>query len=378
VVLHVLRAAAVGFAILSGLSGLARPGHAAEVRVRPAADGIFAAFKKYPLVGLGDAHGLAEEGEFYGQLIRDPRFAAEVGNVVFEVASSSHQATLDRYLNGEDVPRAELRKVWSDAIGWVTPPSVMYQEFLAAVRAANLKLPPQRRIKVWAGGPPAGWGAIKTRDDFSLILDQRDVFAAELIERQILARGKKALVIYGGLHFVPLPSPPFPADAGLKKQVERKRPGAFYVVWPYFGFWRSDCSAGFEAQTRWPPGSLVTPVKGTFVEALMQRPGCTVFPPPAASPPLPEAAARVQAAFARLHSGAEADALLYLAPAAGLTLSPDDPDLTTDPAYAAEIRRRLPITGGPPDFMNRLVRERRPYRQPAAGPAAAAPAQPPS
>lgn len=370
---HAMKATAVRIAIMSSLLLLGGPARAAEVTVRPAADGIFAAFKQHPLVGLGDAHGLAEEGEFYKQLIRDPRFAAEVGNVVFEAASSSHQATLDRYLNGEDVPRAELRRVWSDAIGWATPPSAMYPQFLAAVRAANLKLRPARRIRVWAGGPPADWSAIKTREDFFPLLTQRDSYAAELIEGQILAHGKKAVVIYGGLHFFPLPTPPgVPPELGLRGRVEVTHPGAFYLVQPYFGFLQPGCSSGFEAETRWPAGSLIAPVKGTSVEALLLRPGCTVTPPPrrapGATPVAPEALARTQSDFLRRQSGADADALLYLGPAASLTRSLDDTDLTADPAYAAEIQRRLPITGGPADFMSRLVKEKRPYRDVPATP----------
>jgi hypothetical protein len=49
---------------------------AAEAVVRPALDGIFAAFETHPLVGLGDLHDLANELAFYATLVRDPRFAA--------------------------------------------------------------------------------------------------------------------------------------------------------------------------------------------------------------------------------------------------------------------------------------------------------------
>jgi hypothetical protein len=48
----------------------------------PAADGIFAAFATHPLVGIGEWHGLAQEADFYAALIRDPRFARDVGNIV--------------------------------------------------------------------------------------------------------------------------------------------------------------------------------------------------------------------------------------------------------------------------------------------------------
>jgi hypothetical protein len=37
--------------------------------VRPAIDGILAAFEKHPLVGLGDMHGMAQQEDFFVTLI---------------------------------------------------------------------------------------------------------------------------------------------------------------------------------------------------------------------------------------------------------------------------------------------------------------------
>jgi hypothetical protein len=370
-----LRIAALLAVVAALLLGQAPGATAAEAVVRPAVDAIFAAFRQHPIVGLGDAHGLAEEGEFYGRLIRDPRFAAEVGNVVVETAGAAHQATLDRYLNGEDVPRAELRRVWTDVVGAVpTVTSEMYPQFLAEVRAVNLKLPPSRRIRVWAGEPPIDWTTIRSREGLEPFMLLRDEHPAATIQREILGRGKKALVIYGGLHFFPLPAPPgLPPNPSLRELIERRRPGAVFVIQPYFGFWQPECTAAFEAETRWPPGSLVTPLRGTPVADLLLRPGCTMTPPPRALPGAPAIPPDVQAGFLRIQSGAEADALLYLGPAASLTRSPDIPDLLADTAYAAEITRRLPIIGAPPDALTRLTLTRRPYRTVAKPPAPPSP-----
>ena len=369
---QVLSAALASLALLSGFGGA----HAAEPRVVPAVDGIFAAFKDHPVVGLGDAHGLAEEGDFYEQLVADPRFAKEVGNVVFEAASAFHQTTLDRYLAGEDVPRAEVRRIWSEAIGWGSPPTEMYGRFLAAVRETNRKLPPRRRIKVWAGEPPADWNTIHSADDLEPYLQQRDSYPAGLIRREILAKGKKALVIYGALHFYPLPTiPPYPPGVSIKGLVEAARPGAVFVVHPYSGYLQPDCSTSFEAATRWPAGSLVTPVRSTSLEALLTRPDCPAIRPPRPVPggpqPSPEALARAQAGHVRAASGIDADAILYLGPAASLTRSPDDPDLTRDPAYAQEIRQRLLTMGDSADVLNHLLTRRVPYRPRPAAPRSA-------
>jgi hypothetical protein len=120
--------------------------------VSPAIDGLLAAFEKHPLVALGDDHGSAQEEDFYAALIRDPRFAHEVGNVVVEFGGAAHQDTIDRYVQGEDVPYAELQKVWTDVVGWVpTVISLGYMNFYAQVRETNLKLPPELRIRVLLG-----------------------------------------------------------------------------------------------------------------------------------------------------------------------------------------------------------------------------------
>lgn len=354
---------AAGLAIVTAL-GPGRPARATELTIRPALDGIFAAFRQHPLVGLGDAHGLAEEIELYRQLVRDPRFPREVGTVVLEAASATDQATLDRYIDGQNVPHAELRKVWSDVVGWGKPPAWV-EGLLAAVREVNLKLPAARRIKVWAGEPPADWSAIKRREDLEPLLRQRDTYPAAVIEKHILGRGRKALVIYGALHFYAVPRrPDVPSEGNLKDLVERRAPNAFYVVHPYVGFSQPGCSADFETATAWPVGSLVTPIRGTSLEGLLLRKGCTVgrppTVPPGAAPLAPEVLARIQGGFVRPRSGADADALLYLGPAASLTLSPDDPDLATDAVYAAEMKRRYTVAGDP-EALSHLVMTPRPY-----------------
>jgi len=60
-------------------------------KIAPAADGVFDAFKTHPLVGLGEWHGLAQMFDFYTVLLRDPRFAKDVGNIVLEAGNAAQQ-----------------------------------------------------------------------------------------------------------------------------------------------------------------------------------------------------------------------------------------------------------------------------------------------
>ena len=220
---------------------------------RPGFDGIFEAFQTRPLVGLGETHRRAQEIDFYTALIRDPRFARDDGNVVVEFGGAAHQDIIDRYIAGEDVPYQELRKVWTDTVGWIgVVPSMSYQLFYYQVRQVNLTLPAQDRIHVWLGEPVIDWSQVKTHADWVKVERLRDSHPAELIEREILGHGKKALVIYGGAHFWPL----MPGDLGkkledadwhtntLRARIDQNHPGALFTVRFYTGAGDKACMEG--------------------------------------------------------------------------------------------------------------------------------------
>jgi hypothetical protein len=289
--------------------------------VVPAADGIFAAFQSHSIVGIADWHGLAQEEDFYVDLIRDPRFAEEVGNVVVEFGGAAQQDTIDRYLAGEDIPYEQLRRVWTDTVGWSpTVTALGYLNFFAQVRAVNEGLPLSERIHIWLGEPPVDWSKIKTLADLTQ-LSQRDRWPAELIKSQILAKHRKALVIYGAIHFFKL--------EGVKALAEQYYRGAFFVVTPYIGFKNKVDSDVFEQNMEvWRNRAPAAEAKGTKTLLLKEEQG----------------------------AGAVGNALLYLGPAAGLTESPITPDLYLDLAFRKEINRRsLMMSGAPLEITKPLM-----------------------
>lgn len=323
-------------------------------KVQSGVEGVLVAFSTHPLVGLGEHHALAQEGDFYNALVSDPRFAREVGNVVVEFGSAPHQDVLDRYLSGEDVPYAELREVWTDLVG-VYPAMVwtMYPNFFAQVRRVNMALPPDKRIKVWLGDPAADWSRIKKPEDMRGLSRGRDAVAVALIEREILGPGKKALVIYGYAHFQDFEL----HDTGVQSVesigvlLARRHPGALFSVQGYAGLPDQACAARLERRIHnWPRASLASPVKGTWLETAMSGPQCHGLPyvlrPPGAPEPVftGQALARMQQA---VRDGLP-DGLLYLGPADRLVRSPILPDSYSDLAYFKELSRRSELlTGGP-------------------------------
>jgi hypothetical protein len=339
-----MRSLAVVFACLC----LTLPAFGAPPKSVNAADGIFAAFQDHPLVGLGEWHGLAQELDYYAVLVRDPRFAKEVGNIVLEMGDASQQVVVDRYVNGEQVPYHELRKVWSDTVGAF--PTVQYLgtiNLYSVIRAVNLKLPPENRIKVWLGDPPIDWSQINTQADWQSRMDQRDSYPVALIEREILSKGKKALVIYGTAHFGVYPGGIFPGDPPLHRTVnlrylmDSKHPRAFYFVHPYVGYTTSDCADALEKQFgSLPAPTLIYPIRGSSLEDDVKRPGCTPLAKPA------EETQERWNAFIPSFNGESSDAFLYLGPRKSLTASPSVPDLYLDLEFRSEIDRRSRVRIG--------------------------------
>src|SRR5262249_12933106 len=91
--------------------------------------------------------------------------------------------------------------VWRDTVkpaGWECP---IYWEWLAAIRAVNLKLPEDKRLRVLAGDLPVDWAKIKTAEDYAALgMGGRgagnDVSFAKVVNDQ-LAQKRKVLLVIG-------------------------------------------------------------------------------------------------------------------------------------------------------------------------------------
>lgn len=326
-----MRIAVWTLAVLLSWSAKAPAG--APPAVSNATDGVFAAFRSHPLVGLAEAHGWAQQLDFYSDLLRDPRFARDIGNVVLETGSATQQDIVDRHVNGEYVPYAILRKVWADTVGW--RPAVTHVGSLnvyATIREVNLTLPPAGRIKVWLGEPPIDWSKIKTKADLAPLEAQRESHPANLIDREILAKNKKALVIYGADH---LRLNVFTNNASLRALVEKLHPGSWFIVAPYGGYTTAACTERFERHIKdWPTPALVEPIVGSTMEEDIFQPGCGLFPRPE------NVTAEQYNELMRDYYLQMGHALLYLGPRNEQVYSPQSPDIYLDLDYRTELERR--------------------------------------
>jgi hypothetical protein len=201
--------------------------------------GILDLFDEYPIVALGEMHGVEQGARFIEDLFRDSRFADRPMVVVVEFGNSRYQEMCDAYVvGGEDVPLPELRRIWFDFArggpwGFRAP---IYPAFFATAREVNRHLPSDRRIRVLLGDPPVDWSSLHTSDALLQALGNEDLHQARIAQDAWLQQGKRVLVVAGTYHLMRrCPTPPWVTERGLSivELLERDHSGSTFVVHPH-------------------------------------------------------------------------------------------------------------------------------------------------
>src|SRR5262245_9392192 len=213
----------------AAIEASAEPAGAAS---RSAAEGVLSLFERAPLVGLAEHHRRREVHDFLLALVDHPRFGEVVDDVVVEFGNARHQELVDRYVAGEDVPPAELCRVWRDTTQWLVWDSPLYQRFFEHVRERNLARPAGERVRVLLGDPPIPWEEVKDAASYRRFAG-RDTHFAEVVEREVLARNRRALLVTGSGHLElrgPLDAH-LPGGLSAGALIAQRHPGALAVVW---------------------------------------------------------------------------------------------------------------------------------------------------
>jgi hypothetical protein len=283
-------------------------------------------------------------------LIRDPRFSQVANDIVVESGNSLYQGLIDRFVDGDDVPDGELRQVWQDTTVansvWDAP---IYEEFFRAVRAINASLPANRRLRVLLGDPPIDWRRIKNREDWLPFLGQRDSYPAGVIEREVLQKKRRALVIYGDGHFMRKNifwtlSNRAMAEERFARPVNSlvvKLEGAGARVFSIHTNTRTDLTTVQPDIAQWQPPAL-TLIKGTLLERhspwesyimVDREKGIEekVRADPERSPTMAE----------------QYNAILYLGPPSSITISKPSTSLCADPGYMRMRKQRAELVALP-------------------------------
>lgn len=202
------------------------------------------------------------------------------------------------------------------------------------VRAVNQKVPQDKRIRVLAGDSPIDWDEVKSPND-TMKLPKRDATAASVLEKEVLSKHRKALMLFGTYHFL------HGVHDDAVSIVETNYPGVVFVI-SDLGIFGSDFqtlpSSPFAS---WPVPSLAR-TKGTWlgsaelgqflIEPIVFQ-GCEFRP---------EFPKEYQRPVAGLF-----DAFLYLGPP-DLRLNEQWPiDIAVDDNYRKELTRRNVLMGVP-------------------------------
>jgi hypothetical protein len=288
---------------------------------------ILDAFQTHPIVALGEGpHGNEQGHAFRLALIRDPRFAATVNDIVVECGNGRYQTLMDRFVNGSNVSDDALRHVWQDTTvttsGCDRP---IYEEFFRAVRALNASLTADRRIRVLLGDAPIDWSRVKTREDvhrWGLVKDQH---AADVVLKEVLAKHRRALVIYGDGHLQGRDTRDPLHDRLLINILDGPTaPRRVFAITSWF----SDSTKIQDGVGAWPVPSLAM-LRGTVT-------GVKPFALFYQLPPAP--------GWNQLRLEDEFDAMLYLGPASSMTISHLPASLCTDKDYVKMRLARLAFT----------------------------------
>ena len=303
------------------------------------------AFDTHDIVGFGESHASENEHRVIQALLRDPRFPTKVNDVIVEFGNSRYQSVIDRYVAGEEISQDTLRMVWRNALFFMVWDRPIYEQVFRTVREINRTLPPDRRVRVLLAEEPFDWAEIRSVEMFDSLDLRRDGYYADLIEREVLSRGRKALAIFGMLHFLRAPywsGNSVTRDskkAGLVtarqirlgQLIETRHPGALYFIWS------SSLSTG-DRNTERALASLsvpsLVPLRGTWLGQQDFRQFLRF-----------EAADSDPASWRKQTFQDVADACLYVGPGKDQLQSEPSPSSYRDTAWVSEMISRAARLG---------------------------------
>lgn len=309
----------------------------AEPIPEPAVASILAAFDKYEVVGMGEAHGDKDQDDFILSLIRNPAFLEKVTAIAVECGNSLYQPILDRYIAGDDVPFNDVQKVWRNTTQQMCGWSGFFEQFFPLMRAINQKLPPEKRLRVLAGDPPIDWDQVKDYNDRWKF--DREASIAAVMEKEVLSKHRKALMLFGDLHLT------HGTEKSAVSLYEKDYPNLTFVISGLGSFDTDLPTLSSSRFATWPFPSLAM-TKGTWLGAL----GLGDFYPKQVSVDKDcnlhtlEYPQDMQKPMEDLF-----DAVLYLGPQDLRLKEPMPADIALDTDYRMELRRReaLPKSPGP-------------------------------
>lgn len=310
----------------------------------PAIPAILRIFDTFQVVGMPAAHAEKDIDDLVLSLIRDPRFPGTVNDIVVECGNVRYQPVLDRYIAGESVAFSEVQHTWRDTTQPMCGESGFYEQLYPLVRVINQGLPLAKRLRVVAADPPIDWSKVKTLQDVTPFMD-RDGSIASVMEREVLSRHRKALMLFGVFHLLHGSGP---GQGDAVTIYERRYPGKTFVIsgLGYYGTSGEEL-AGTPAELGTAPSLLK--IKSTRLGALSLG---SFLPTPLTTDDDCNVVDAVTGKSAKQVSDL-LDAFVYLGPQTLQLTEPIPADVVLDHTYRTEWLRRQKMSGFPgPETMD--------------------------
>ncbi len=160
-------------------------------------------YEQFEIVMIGERHGSKEIYDYLYHLLAESQAQKVIDDIVVEFGNSSYQNYLDRYIMGDSVSSDSLELIWKDHTMLFTWDSPVYRDFFQFIRRLNSNNP-KSPYRVLLGDPPIDWTKVLAAEDYALSVRQRDIYPFKLLKEEVFTKDRKALVIYGGAHIIPL------------------------------------------------------------------------------------------------------------------------------------------------------------------------------
>ncbi len=228
-------------------------------------------------------------------------------------------------MSGENVPLEEVQGAWRDTVASVGPPSPVYESLYQAVRETNLKRKGKHQVRILCGDPNIDWKQVKEPKDILPYLRTRDLTYARVVETEVIAKHRRALLIMGTFHFLRhFDRMPARKQFDIEQQLRAAGANPYLIVLGTNTAGQlGDLDHRFDS---WPIPSIVT-LADNWVGQLLAIPIVTQGHGPAFPLKLKDAA----------------DALLYLGPSASLETIQMPPSDLAGTSYGNEIERRTKL-----------------------------------
>lgn len=296
---------------------------------------IVSSFETCNIIGISEGpHGLDNSHAFFRKMFEDKRIQNTVNIIIVEFASVAYQDILDNFIEGGEVDKKDIQKIWQESGQnhdghWDRP---IYFQFLEQIRSMNLNLPPDKHIRVLAGDPAIEWKSVTSIQDYFRYLPQRDLFPARIAIEYGIYQNKKVLLIYGDTHLTKINDRPgdsthwvIPFIINKQKSNSMKTIGIFYT----------DRLDKIITNPPWPAYSVIDLSKND----LGNMPAKQFYP---------EFIKYIDSDGSKLRVKDIYDALLYVGDQNSWKISPITPNAFKDDEYWKELNRRSLIIWGEP------------------------------